>query len=34
VGAYLEPNKTIPQLRAMFNSGMIDPLRIFSEAVP
>jgi hypothetical protein len=30
--AYLEPNKTFPELREMANSGLIDPLRNFSEA--
>jgi len=32
VNAYLEPNKTVPELRQMADSGMIDPLRNFSEA--
>jgi hypothetical protein len=32
VNAYLEPNKTFPELREMTNSGLIDPLRNFSEA--
>lgn len=32
VDTYLEPNKTFPELRAMVNSGVIDPLRNFSEA--
>ena len=32
VNAYLEPNKTFPELREMANSGLIDPLRNFSEA--
>ena len=32
VNAYLEPNKTVPELREMTNSGLIDPLRNFSEA--
>ena len=29
---YLEPNKAIPELSEMANSGLIDPLRNFSEA--
>src|SRR5262245_4828708 len=29
---YLEPNKTFPELREMADSGLIDPLRNFSEA--
>ena len=32
LNAYLEPNKTVPELREMANSGLIDPLRKFSEA--
>jgi hypothetical protein len=32
VDTYLEPNKTFPELRGMANSGVIDPLRNFSEA--
>src|SRR5262245_39035406 len=32
INAYLEPNKTLPELRQMANSGLIDPLRNFSEA--
>jgi hypothetical protein len=32
VNAYLEPNKTVPELRQMADSGLIDPLRNFSEA--
>jgi hypothetical protein len=32
VDTYLEPNKTFPELREMANSGLIDPLRNFSEA--
>jgi hypothetical protein len=32
INAYFEPNKTFPELREMANSGMIDPLRNFSEA--
>ena len=31
INAYLEPNKTFPELRQMANSGLIDPLRNFSE---
>ena len=30
--AYLEPNKAFPELSEMANSGLIDPLRSFSEA--
>jgi hypothetical protein len=29
---YLEPNKTFPELRQMVDSGLLDPLRDFSEA--
>jgi len=29
---YSEPNKTFPELRKMRDSGLIDPLRDFSEA--
>jgi hypothetical protein len=29
---YLEPNKALPELSEMANSGLIDPLRSFSEA--
>ena len=29
---YLEPNKAFPELSEMANSGLIDPLRDFSEA--
>ena len=29
---YLEPNKALPELSEMANSGLIDPLRNFSEA--
>ncbi|HYY30834.1 MAG TPA: hypothetical protein VE860_23050 [Chthoniobacterales bacterium] len=29
---YVLPNKTMPELRAMVNSGALDPLREFSEA--
>jgi DNA-binding transcriptional regulator YhcF (GntR family) len=29
---YLEPDKTIPELREMANSGTLDLLRTFSEA--
>ncbi len=32
INAYLEPKKTVPELRQMANSGLIDPLRDFSEA--
>jgi hypothetical protein len=32
INAYLEPNKTFPELRQMASSGLIDPLREFSEA--
>ena len=32
IHTYLEPNKTLPELRQMANSGLIDPLRDFSEA--
>ena len=32
VDTYLEPNKTFPQLQHMTHSGLIDPLRDFSEA--
>src|SRR5262245_22615941 len=32
IDTYLEPNKTFPELREMVNSGMIDPLREFSDA--
>ena len=32
IDAYLEPNKTFPELRQMADSGLIDPLRNFSEA--
>ena len=32
ITAYLEPNKTIPELQQMADSGLIDPLRNFSEA--
>jgi hypothetical protein len=32
VDTYLEPNKTFPELRQMSDSGMVDPLRDFSEA--
>jgi hypothetical protein len=32
VDGYLEPNKTFPELRQMSDSGLIDPLRDFSEA--
>lgn len=32
VDTYLEPNKTFPELREKANSGLIDPIRNFSEA--
>ena len=32
IDSYLEPNKTVPELRQMAKSGLIDPLRNFSEA--
>jgi hypothetical protein len=32
IAAYLEPNKTFPELSKMASSGLIDPLREFSEA--
>ena len=32
VDTYVSPNKTLPELRAMVNSGALDPLREFSEA--
>ena len=32
IDTYLEPNKTFPELRQMAASGLIDPLREFSEA--
>jgi hypothetical protein len=32
VNTYLEPNKSIPELRDMVNSGAMDPLRDFSES--
>ena len=32
VNNYLAPNKTLPELRDMVNSGAMDPLRDFSEA--
>jgi len=32
VNSYLKPNKTIPELQQMADSGLIDPLRNFSEA--
>src|SRR5262245_58862596 len=32
INAYLEPNKTLPELRQMADGGLIDPLRNFSEA--
>lgn len=30
--AYLKPNKTIPELRQMADTGLLDPLRNFSES--
>jgi hypothetical protein len=32
INTYLEPNKSFPELREMADSGLIDPLRDFSEA--
>jgi|SRR5262245_1049932 len=32
INTYLEPNKTFPELREMADSGLIDPLRDFSDA--
>ena len=32
VDTYFSPNKTLPELHAMMNSGALDPLRSFSEA--
>jgi hypothetical protein len=32
VEAYFSPNKTLPELRAMMQSGALDFLRDFSEA--
>ena len=32
VNTYLAPNKSLPELRDMVNSGAVDPLRDFSEA--
>jgi hypothetical protein len=32
IATYLEPNKTFPELGQMAASGLIDPLREFSEA--
>jgi len=32
IRVYLEPNKTFPELREMADTGLIDPLRNFSEA--
>jgi hypothetical protein len=29
---YLEPNKTVPELRQMVEAGLLDPLRSFSES--
>ena len=33
IATYLEPNKTVPELTKMATSGLIDPLREFSETV-
>jgi hypothetical protein len=32
INAYLEPNTPVPELQKMADSGLIDPLRNFSEA--
>ena len=32
VNTYLEPNKTFPELRQLTETGLLDPLRDFSEA--
>lgn len=32
IDTYVLPNKTLPELRTMVNSGALDPLREFSEA--
>jgi hypothetical protein len=32
IDKYLEPNKTFPELSEMVKSGLVDPLRKFSEA--
>ena len=32
--AYLKPNKTVPELRQMADTGLLDPLRNFSEFLP
>jgi hypothetical protein len=32
IATYLKPNKTFPELQKMASSGLIDPLREFSEA--
>ena len=32
VNTYLQPNKSLPELRDMVNSSAIDPLQDFSEA--
>lgn len=32
IDTYVSPNKTLPELRTMVNSGALDPLREFSEA--
>jgi hypothetical protein len=34
VHTYLEPNKTLPELRQMANSGLIDPLSRFQRGLP
>ena len=33
IATYFEPNKALPELGKMVSSGLIDPLREFSEAV-
>ena len=33
IATYLEPNKPLPELGKMVTSGLIDPLREFSDAV-
>jgi hypothetical protein len=33
-GAYLEPNRTVPELRELIRTGTgVDPLKAFAEAV-
>jgi hypothetical protein len=32
INTYLEPNKSLPELQQMGSTGLIDPLRSFSEA--